>query len=188
MRKPQTILILAGAAALLSACAQKGPERMARGGQQMDPEQRAERMERVYTEFVARWDYNGDGKASCDDINLQRSRLFRLLDEDRDGALTSGEYRHAKFEDKSFMFFDFLRVDADGAGGVDVDELAGVPHSQFLNADKDGNCIINRQEAIAMVREIRMGDGESRSQGRGRGGKGRGGKGRGPGIRSGVAG
>jgi len=174
MRARPSILILLSASLALGACASKGPERGARPDRpEIDPEARAERMEQIYRQFVDRWDYNQDGEATCDDIDTQRSRLFRTLDEDKDGELTSGEYRHAKFEDKSFMFFDFLRVDTNASGRVELEELAAVPHSQFLNADKDDDCSISPPEAMAVVRESMM-------QG-GRGGRGGRGGGRGPG-------
>jgi|GEM_PF-1655436 len=167
--------ILFGAAIGLSACA-GGPERGGRnhmGGppqMEMNPEAHAERVEQVYRQYVERWDYNQDGEATCDDIELQRSRLFRMLDEDKDGKLTSSEYRHAKFEDKSFMFFDFLRVDTNGRGAVELEELVAVPHSQFLNADENGDCYISPPEAMAMVRQSQMGAGGG--DGRGPGGPG----------------
>ncbi len=168
--------IIFGAAFSLSACA-GGPERGRPGGPpqtDMNPESHAERVQQVYSQFVSRWDYNQDGEATCDDISVQRSRLFRVLDENKDGKLVSGEYRHAKFEDKSFMFFDFLRVDTNDTGAVELEELVAVPHSQFLNADRDGDCYISPPEAMAMVRQSQMGAG--------------GGEGRGPGGRGGQGG
>ena len=150
------LLLALSSALLLTACASKRPDDRhgPPQGPAMDPA-RMEEMVRLYTE---RWDYNNDGAATCDDINVARSRLFRLLDEDKDGQLTSGEYRHAKFEDKSFLFFDFLRIDTNGDGAVSVDELVAVPNSQFMAADKDHDCRISPNEAMASMRESRMGD------------------------------
>ncbi len=115
------------------------------------------RMEQMVSRYIERWDYNNDGAATCDDINVSRSRLFRLLDEDKDGLLASGEYRHAKFEDKSFLFFDFIRVDANGDSRVSVEELVAVPNSQFLAADKDHDCRISPQEAVGAMHDMQMG-------------------------------
>jgi hypothetical protein len=147
----------------------------------MDPDARQERMEIIHRQFVDRWDYDQDGAATCDDIKTQRSRLFRQLDEDKDGTLTSGEYRHAKFEDKSFMFFDFLRVDTNANGTVELEEMTEVPHSQFLSADKDGDCYISAPEAMATVRDSMMQQGGGRGGPGGRGGRGGRGGGRGDG-------
>lgn len=167
------LALLGCASVLLMACASnKGPERPEK--RQMDPE----RMERLYNQFVERWDYNEDGMATCDDISVQRARLFKRLDTDESGALTSGEYRYAKFEDKSFMFFALDRVDTNASAEVDLEEFVAVSHSEFLNLDKDGNCAISQREAIAALRELRGGqEGHGRGQGqRGRGGRGMGGK------------
>jgi len=135
----------------------------------MDPE----RLEQIYSRFVERWDYNEDGQATCEDIAVKRSRLFQRLDEDKDGALSSGEYRYAKFEDKSFLFFPYDRVDMDSSTTIDVEEFVAVSHSEFLNIDKDKDCTINRQEAMMAMRET-MGSGREggRPGGRGKGGKG----------------
>lgn len=165
----KSLVLILGASLTLGACANKGPRGPERNRPDMDPEARTERMEHIYKQFVSRWDYNEDGMASCDDIKTQRSRLFKQLDDDKDGTLTSGEYKYAKFEDKSFMFFDFLRVDKNASGVIELDELTEVPHSQFLHADKDGNCTISPPEAMAIVRETMMGSGDER---RARGGKG----------------
>ncbi len=179
MRVRPSILILLSTTVALGACASKGPGGPGRGGPpergaMMDPAEREQKMEQVYRQFVQRWDYNEDGEATCDDISTQRSRLFRALDEDGNGELTSGEYRHAKFEDKSFMFFDFLRVDTNSTGKVELEEIIAVPHSQFLNADKNKDCSISPDEAMATIRETMMqrGGGEGRPGRGGRGGRG----------------
>ncbi|WP_081611410.1 hypothetical protein [Kordiimonas gwangyangensis] len=177
--KPALALALS-ASLLVTACAKGGPDGrrgpppgaagMAEHGP-MDPE----RMKSLVTRYTERWDANNDGAATCDDINLTRSRLFRVLDEDKDGFLNSGEYRHAKFEDKSFLFFDFMAVDKDHDGSVSVEELVAVPNSQFLAADNDHDCRISADEAMMALEEMQRGFGRPES---GRGGKrGRGGPG-----------
>lgn len=141
-----TLLILCASSLILSACASnKRPDRRA----QHDPE----RMERMYQTFVNRWDFNEDGKATCDDISVQRSRLFRRLDEDNNGVLSSREFRHARFEDKSFMFFTYDRVDTNASASIDLDEFMTVAHSQFLGMDQDNDCLIDRREALTAMRE-----------------------------------
>lgn len=169
------LILLACSAALLSACASnKRPERPEREGR--DPG----RIEHLYNQFVARWDYNEDGVATCDDIRVKRARLFRLLDEDKDDFLSSREYRYAKFEDKSFLFFPMDRVDSNTSASVDVEEFVAVPHSEFLNMDEDGNCEISQNEAITTMRETMAGQGDGGGRGS-KGGGGRGGKGGGGG-------
>jgi len=179
--RPALIVALTAVIAL-TACASKHPDK--RGGpppgspgmmqgRGMDPE----RMKALVARYTERWDTDRDGVATCDDVNLARSRLFRVLDEDKDGFLNSGEYRHAKFEDKSFLFFDFLTVDKDHDGAVSVEELVAVPNSQFLAADRDKDCRIAPEEAMAALQDMQMGMGHRGGDHEGgRGGKrGRGG-------------
>ena len=129
-------------------------------------------MQHLVARYTERWDSNNDGIASCDDLGLSRSRLFRMLDEDNDGLLSTGEYRHAKFEGKSFMFFDFMAVDKDHSAAISVEELVAVPNSQFLAADKDHDCRISPEEAMAAMREMRMGGERPEGGRRGKGGRG----------------
>lgn len=144
--KTKSLIILCAAAVTLGACASnKGPER--------HPQVDKQRMARLYNTFISRWDFNEDGSATCDDISTQRSRLFRRLDEDQNGQLTSREYRHARFEDKSFMFFTVDRVDTNSNTTIDADEFVAVPHSQFLNMDQDNDCFIDQHEALTAMRE-----------------------------------
>ncbi|MEX0299786.1 MAG: hypothetical protein AB3N28_12015 [Kordiimonas sp.] len=142
----KALILLCTMAVALSACASKKPSRQDR---HFNPE----RIERLYTDFISRWDYNQDGLATCDDILVKRSRLFKRLDEDQDGVLTSREYRHARFEDKSFMFFEMDRIDSNGSTTVEIKEFIDVPHSQFINMDKDGNCTLNKREALIAMRD-----------------------------------
>lgn len=178
---PLATLLLASS--LVAACGgHRGPER--REPAPVDPA----KMEQMYYEFVARWDYNEDGVASCDDMALQRSRLFRLLDTDKDGFLSTGEYRYAQFEDKSFMFYDFLRVDKNSSGTITIEELNEVPHSQFQAADKDHDCTISREEAMMALRDSRAGTWGSREDSPDGERGGRGGRGGPPGGNRGPGG
>lgn len=181
MTYKSTITLALTAAVLFSACASNKPERRqgpgGRGpGMEMDPSKMEARRTELRERFLAKWDHNKDGTVACDDITLSRSRLFRRLDQDNDGALVSAEYRHAKFEDKAFLFYDFLGTDKNGDGLIDVDELIAVPHSQFQSMDNDGDCTITPPEMMAAMREARIGAGpdgdQTERKGRG-GGKGR---------------
>lgn len=159
----KALILLCTTAIILSACAsKKGP----RQNRQMNPE----RIERLYKDFVARWDYNQDGLATCDDISVKRSRLFKRLDEDKNGTLSSREYRHARFEDKSFMFYEMSRIDSNGSTAVEINEFMGVAHSQFLNMDKDNDCTLSKREVLTAMRE------QNPDTSRKKGGKGKRGK------------
>lgn len=177
-------LLLMFSALSISACASHGPDRHKGPRMEMDPAKMEARREEMQTRFLAKWDYDEDGLVTCDDIALKRSRLFRQLDSDNDGFLTSGEYRYAKFEDKTFLFYDFLTTNKNGDGGVDVDEFVAVPHSAFQRMDADSDCIVSPHEMMAAMHETKMGDPDRDRRGgkEGRGGrKGRGRSGEGGG-------
>ena len=165
--KATTAFTLASAL-FLSACAggsDRGPKRP-----ELTPERKAE----LYERFVRRWDLNADDQVTCVDVKLQRRALFSVLDTDPDEQLTSGEYRYAKFEDKSFLFHLFSDVDTDSSGAISLNELDAVKHSQFESLDKNGDCIVSELEAEAEARE-RARDGREGRGGReksGRGGRG----------------
>lgn len=158
---------------LLSACAgsDRGrPDRRERP--EPSPEQRAEMLDR----FLVKWDKNNDRQLTCEDIALERKALFVLLDEDGDETLSSGEFRYAKFEDKSFMFHLFSEVDNDRSGNVSLTELQAVIHSQFEGMDRDGDCLINEDEMMLALREQMRTERANREGEEGRRG-GRGGRG-----------
>lgn len=135
------------------------------------PELSPERKAELYERFVRRWDLNADGQVTCVDVDLQRRALFSVLDKDSDEQLTSGEYRYAKFEDKSFLFHLFSDVDVNSSGAISFEELNGVTHSQFTSLDKNGDCLVSELEAEAEARE-RARDGREGRGGRGKGGPG----------------
>ncbi len=154
---------------VLVACTSRGDRRPERP--EPSPERRAEMQQR----FLARWDQNGDGAITCDDVAFERAELFFVLDTNEDEELASSEYRYAKFEDKSFMFHVFSEVDTDTSGAVSLKELQAVTHSQFASIDKDGNCIVSDEEAFSAarekMREDRTGEGREAREGRGGGGR-----------------
>ncbi|WP_417450538.1 hypothetical protein [Kordiimonas sp.] len=165
MRTKVSAALLLTAAMLLASCASSRSDKQQRHPQ-IDKDMDPARMEAIVSQYIDRWDYNNDGAATCEDINVSRSRLFRLLDEDKNAVLTSGEYRHAKFEDKSFLFFYFIRIDSNGDGAVSLDEVIAVPHSQFMAVDKNADCSISPQEAMASMRDSRARDHQSGGRGR----------------------
>lgn len=167
---------------LLTACA--GP-----GGGRPEPQERPEpspeRRAEMTARFLAKWDKNGDDLLTCEDVALERKALFVTLDEDGSETLTSGEFRYAKFEDKSFLFHLFSEVDNDKSGDISVQEMQAVTHSQFEGIDKDGDCLVNEQEIMLAMRNQMRSERAGREGREGREGRGgRGGRG-GPGQRPG---
>jgi len=147
----RNLILLSLVAALIGACASK------RGHERQRPQMKPERIERLYAQFVTHWDFNRDKQITCDDINLQRTQLFARLDIDNNGELGSGEYRFAKFEDKSFMFFALDQIDTNASSTITIKEFTAVSHSEFLSIDKNHDCLISKEEAMASKRGLRGG-------------------------------
>lgn len=174
----KTVALTLASSLCLAACAGRDDGRPKRP--ELTPERKAE----LYERFTVRWDFNGDGLVSCADVEFQREQLFTLLDTDTDDQLASGEYRYAKFEDKSFLFHLFTDVDTDSSGSISRVELNRVQHSQFASLDKDANCLVDEEEAAIAARERARearGEGANREGRNGRGGGRPGGQRRNPG-------
>lgn len=179
MNKLATAIITA---ILVTACAGPGGGRPDR---QEPPEPSPERRAEMTARFLAKWDKNGDNQLTCEDVALERKALFVTLDEDASETLTSGEFRYAKFEDKSFLFHLFSEVDSDKSNDISVSEMQAVKHSQFESIDKDGDCLVNDQEMMLAMRDMLRSERAGRQGGKERQGRGgRGGRG-GPGQRPG---
>lgn len=124
---------------IIGACSKKVP----------DPVETipAEHVERALTRLVTKWDYNDDGRATCEDVDVLRRQQFVKLDTNRDNRLSNREYRAANFEDKSFVFHDFTKLDANESGIIEPTEFIAVSHSEFRGLDKDDNCVIEYRDA-----------------------------------------
>ncbi len=175
MTTKNTAVVLAlTAACLLAGCAGNRSDRRER------PEPSPERKAEIYQRFLTLQDTNGDGEVTCADIQRERVLLFGLLDADDSKSLIRSEYRYAKFEDKSFLFHAFPDVDTDISGGISLAELSAVSDSQFTAADKDANCIISKEEAVAAAQDHFQSKPGSKKRPDGRSREGRRGGGSGP--------
>jgi hypothetical protein len=159
-------LLLAILIISLGACASKGPERP-----KVTPEQSA----RIYRNLIKSWDSNGDGAATCADVELNRRALFTKLDANGDKLLRKGEYRLASFDDKSFVFIEFETADIDESRRIDLNEFLLLPNRSFQGIDRDSNCELDEEEAViaALADRSRLGargDEDKKQRGR-RGGK-----------------
>lgn len=168
-------------ASMVGACAGPGGKGPGRGGPGQRPEHRPEmtpeRKAEMFERFTMRWDHDGDGSVTCADVAFERAQLFARLDADKNDGLASGEYRFAKFEDKSFMFHLFSDVDADRSGEISLDELKSATHSRFNSIDRDGNCIVTPEETAAQAGKRLRGPRPKGGEKPGPGGR----RGRGPG-------
>lgn len=163
------VLLMLSGCLILTACTKRGPERKL---PTLEPEQRL----KIHKNLIKSWDTNKDGIATCDDVLENRNILFDQLDTNNDGVLRKGEYRLAAFEDKSFVFIEFDTADTDVSGRVDRAEFTIIPNRRFQGIDRDGNCLLDEDEAVfaALTDRSRIGarGDEDKKKGRGRrGGK-----------------
>ncbi len=140
MQKTTFITFSSLACLLLVACAKKEIDPIT-----LIPQEEGDQ---IYKRISANWDENGDGKASCEDIVLGRQALFKALDLNNDQIMQPAEYRLAKFEDKSFVFFDYKKADTDESNHITFNEFSAVPNSLFQGLDTDGSCLVSREEAL----------------------------------------
>ena len=152
----RTLPVLMGFSLLISACS---------SGKQADPIEKipAAQVEKALRGLNERWDLNADGQSTCADITLLRKQQFSRLDTDKSSHLNTEEYRKIKFEDNSFVFFEFDTLDTDQTGHLNLTEFSAVSHSQFRGLDKDSDCTLSYRDAAHSVLEARR-NGTARPQ------------------------
>lgn len=138
---PIAVATLCGLA--LSACTKKAPDPL-----ETIP---AERIEKALSRLVTKWDHNNDGQATCADVTVLRRQQFIKLDQNNDSRLNNREYRTANFEDKSFVFHDFEKLDANVSGVIELSEFTAVSHSEFRGLDKDDDCRLDMRDAAYSI-------------------------------------
>lgn len=147
MLKMHSSLVIALCGLAIAACSKK----------QIDPVETipADRISKAHKRLIAQWDHNNDGQATCADIAVLRRQQFQKLDLDSNQYLNEKEYRLVNFEDKSFVFHDFKKLDIDVSGAIDLSEFVAVSHSEFRGLDKDNNCTIGIRDAAYSILDDR---------------------------------
>lgn len=141
IRFPVTIAL----ALCITACASnRRPER---------PELSPERKQGLYERILNKWDINRDQAVTCDDVIAVRKALFSTLDTDNNEVLSPREYRFAQFEDKSFLFYSFDKVNTTDDTDINFTEFSNVPHSEFAGIDRNKDCTVTVDEAAEALRD-----------------------------------
>lgn len=108
-----------------------------------------------------RFDLDGDGSVTADELSSVRATRFAEVDTDGDGQVTEEEFlAHARSRAEAHAREMFSRLDADGDGALTLDTLAalfehagGARIMERLDADGDG--AVSRDEFGAMLSEHR---------------------------------
>ncbi|GHF23407.1 hypothetical protein GCM10017044_17410 [Kordiimonas sediminis] len=134
-----------------------------------------EQITQAHDRFLVRWDKNGDGVASCDDIRLIRSVIFNNVDLDQTRTLSETEFRRVVFEDKSYQLLILPDLDKNEDGSLSFEEFNAHPHYQFNYHDNNGDCIVDPEEAGEALRgqrrpgrRTRQGTPQDNAEGNGR--------------------
>ncbi|MBX3472688.1 MAG: EF-hand domain-containing protein [Planctomycetes bacterium] len=147
--------------------------------------------------FLARYDVDGDGKVTMEEIMASVEFLIETADKDGDGMLSIQEYQDAMAEE-SFRALDKNKDgivcleefqasqqggrgmmmamparDQDGDGKLSIDELAAGPKRIFEMADANKDGVVTAEELASMGGGMGRGRGGEGGEGRrGRGGEG----------------
>lgn len=98
-------------------------------------------------QFLKRYDANGDGKLSQQEIDTVRKELFVQYDTDKDGKLSLAEYQPLWLDLRNWrMVRSFQRIDQDGNAGVTEVEFVE-PLSQLVQfMDRNGDGFLSPED------------------------------------------
>jgi EF hand len=129
----------------------------------------ASEIDRAFASSTATWDLNRDGEVTCEEWRQYASGLFADADANKDGALSRQEFAAMARVDRLFEIANFDYFDADGDGKVTLAEIIDKPNPAFRLLDKNGDCVIGRDERLGERSPGTSGQGKGKRQ-RGPGG------------------
>ena len=111
---------------------------------------------------LERFDANGDGSISQEEVDQYRADRLKQFDADGDGMLTLEEYE-ALWMDvmRKRMVRRFQRHDSDGDGKITAEEFAERTKHMVMMRDRNDDGVLNKDD----LRRGRMGRGQGRPQG-----------------------
>lgn len=108
-------------------------------------------------DLFATVDLNGDGRIAPIEFHLAREEMFRRIDDNGDGRLTLPEVRTLAGDGKRRASPSLERIrrvraaDANHDGALDPGEFRLQGEARFKAADRDGDGVLNKTEAAALV-------------------------------------
>jgi hypothetical protein len=146
------LLALSLAAVLQASCASsKGPS--------LDS---ASPLDLQFAAAAPTWDLNHDGDITCDEWKTYAGGLFAEADANKDGSLTRDEFAAMAREDRLFEAANFDYFDANRDGRVTLSEIVDRPNPAFALLDKNGDCVISRDEKAREGGAGKAGKGQGR--------------------------
>jgi hypothetical protein len=131
----------------------------------------ASQIDRVFASAAGTWDVNRDGEVTCEEWKQYTRGLFAGADANKDGALSRQEFAAMARVDRLFDVANFEYFDGNGDGKVASAEIVDKPNPAFRLLDKNGDCVIGRDEK-ARERPSAQAEGQDKRQPRGPGDRG----------------
>ena len=148
MKRTLIIASLIGSVAIGGvALAQDGGDRDGpRHGQRGSPEDRV-------TMLMERFDTNGDGQITVEEVEALRAARFDEADTNGDGVIDVTEFEAAAQARMAERMAEhagemFARMDEDGDGQLTQDDLGGREGRMFGQADENGDGILTEDELL----------------------------------------
>ncbi|HEU4377208.1 MAG TPA: histidine kinase [Hyphomicrobiaceae bacterium] len=132
----------------------------------------ASQIDRVFASAAGTWDVNRDGEVTCEEWKQYARGLFAGADANRDGALSRQEFAAMARVDRLFDLANFEYFDANGDGKVTSAEIIDKPNPAFRLLDKNGDCVIGRDEKARERSPSAQAEGQDKRQPRGPGDRG----------------
>jgi hypothetical protein len=104
--------------------------------------------DRTFIAAAQTWDLDKNGSVSCDEWVRYVSQEFRQADGNGDGALDGDEWKKLITSDRLFEIANISYYDANGDGRVTLEEMTGKQNLAFKLLDRNGDCQIDRTEAV----------------------------------------
>mgnify|MGYP003958611945 FL=1 len=94
--------------------------------------------------MMERFDADGDGKVTAEEVASVRTKAMNDYDADKDGALTLNEFKGLWDEHmQGRQVRGFQHFDADGDGKITVDELKAPTERMFSRMDRNDDGVIS---------------------------------------------
>ncbi|HEX2840637.1 EF-hand domain-containing protein [Hyphomicrobium sp.] len=129
-------------------CLALGAGLMTGGCASSSPFGKASDFDRTFISAAQTWDLDKNGSVSCDEWAQYVAQSFREADVNGDGALDAEEWKKLVANDRLFEVANLSYYDANGDGRVTVEEMTGKQNIAFKLLDRNGDCQIDRTEAV----------------------------------------
>ena len=132
----------------------------------------ASEIDSVFASAVTTWDINRDGQVTCEEWRKYAGGLFAESDANKDGALSRQEFAAMARGDRLFDIANFNYFDGNSDGKVTLAEIIDKPNPAFRVLDKNGDCVIGRDEKLRERSPETQAQGQDKRQPRGPGDRG----------------